>query len=211
MAISRCYGVGSKASSGASPPRRPLSGLWFGLYNPILSGETVADLYVAGSERFYPVVGDNGWAVGPEWWPEGRYARSPVLADVYRVAYPSSAAAGSESGDQRWLQNDAEYPLCLGYAAFAAQALLGQIEPATILRASRSLGVAVGFDSGDFILIGQLTAEGLSPVEAIPTAPETPVGVVSSLLQSASEDEVWRGLRELARLGAARARSYPSC
>ena len=185
-----------------SPPRARSAGFGLDCSIRFLVGRRWPTFTSLDSERFYPAVGDNGWAVGPEWWPDGRYARSSVLADIYRIAYPSSAAPRSRPSDHRRLQNDAEFPLCLGYAALAVHALLGQIDPATILRASRSLGIAVGFDSGDFILLGQLTAEGLSPVEPIANAPEVPVGVVTALLQSASEDEIWLGLRESGRLGA---------
>ena len=132
------------------PPARPLRGLWFGLFNPYHDGEALADIYVSGSERFEMSPDSNEWAVGPEWWPDARYADSPVMADIYRIAY-------REGG----LGNDAEYPLCLGYGAFAVRELLGWIEPALVLGNSDSLGVAVGFDSGDFVLLGEFGPSGL--------------------------------------------------
>jgi hypothetical protein len=131
------------------PAARPLRGLWFGLFNPCYDRETVADLYVCGSERFDPDPDSNDWAVGPDWWPDARYARSPVLADIYRIAYRKGGLA-----------NDAEYPLCLGYGAFAVREILAQVEPSLILGESDSLGVAVGFDSGDFVRLGQLGPSG---------------------------------------------------
>jgi hypothetical protein len=133
------------------PHARPLRGLWFGLFNPSNDDDEVwADIYVSGSERFEMSSDNNEWAVDPDWWPDARYASSPVLADIYRIAY-------REGG----LGNDAEYPLCLSYGAFAVRELLSQIDPALVLGNSDSLGVAVGFDSGDFVLIGEFKSSGL--------------------------------------------------
>jgi hypothetical protein len=136
------------------PPPQPLKALWFGLFNPCTEhGEPTADLYVCGSELFTPDPDDNSWAVDPPWWPEGRYAGSLVLAGIFRLAY-------SEGG----LGNDAEYPLSLGYGAFAIREALSRIDPSLILGRSDKLAVAVGFDDGDFILLGELTTEGLTPI-----------------------------------------------
>ena len=135
------------------PPARPLRGLWFGLFNPWPEGHAaVADIYVCGSERFEADPDVYGWAVGPEWWPDARYTRSSVLADIYRIAYRQGARVAEQKGG---LGNDAEYPLCLGYGAFAVRELLAQVEPSLILGMSDSLGVAVGFDDGDFVLLGE--------------------------------------------------------
>ena len=142
------------------PPDAPLKGLWFGLFNPCPDGRTpVADIYICGSGRFDPDPHDNGWAVGPDWWPDARYADSAVLADIYRFAYRQGARVAEQKG---CLGNDAEYPLCLGYGAFAIREVLGRVEPSLVLGASASLGVAVGFDSGDFVLLGELGPSGLT-------------------------------------------------
>jgi hypothetical protein len=136
--------------------------LWFGLFNPCPDGRTpVADVYVCGSERFEPDPNDNGWAVGPDWWPDARYADSAVLADIYRIAYRQDSRVAERKSA---LKNDAEYPLCLGYGAFAVRAVLEQVDSSLILGESSSIGVAVGFDSGDFVLLGSLTEQGLLPL-----------------------------------------------
>jgi len=144
------------------PSASLLKGLWFGLFNPCPDGRTpVVDIYVCGSKQFDPDPFDNSWAVGPDWWPDSRYANSAVLADIYRIAY----RYGAEQTEQKdCLGNDAEYPLVLGYGAFAVRELLGRIEPSKLLGRSDSLGVAVGFDSGDFVLVGQLVRNGLVPL-----------------------------------------------
>jgi hypothetical protein len=144
------------------PPAVPLKGLWFGLFNPCPDGRTpVAEIYVCGSHRFDPDPYDNSWVVGPDWWPDSRYASSAVLADLYQIAYRQGVRVAEQ---KRCLGNDAEYRLCLGYGAFAVLQLLEQIEPSLVLGRSYSLGVAVGFDSGDFVLVGRLVRDGLAPI-----------------------------------------------
>lgn len=132
---------------------KKLAGLWFGLFNPVYSKDPVADIYVCGSTRFDPSPDDNSWAVGPDWWPEGRYAHSKILAKLFKIAYRKNGLA-----------NDAEYPLCLAYGALAVRDLLRDADSSMFLGKSSSLGIAVGFDSGDFLLIGKLGNGGLAPL-----------------------------------------------
>jgi hypothetical protein len=73
-----------------------------------------------------------------------------VLAKLYKIAY-------REHG----LGNDAEYPLCLAYGGLALRDLLRDADPSVFLGKSPSLGIAVGFDSGDFVLVGKLSKAGL--------------------------------------------------
>lgn len=132
------------------PSKKKLAGLWFGLFNPVYTRKPVADIYVCGSTRFDPSPDDNSWAGRPDWWPEGRYAHSAVLAKLYKIAYRKDGLA-----------NDAEYPLSLAYGGLAVRELLRTAEPSVFLGKSPSLGVAVGFDSGDFVLVGKLNKAGL--------------------------------------------------
>lgn len=133
------------------PSKKKLAGLWCGLFNPVYSGKPSADIYICGSTRFDPSPEDNSWAVGPDWWPEARYAQSAVLAKLYKIAYRKDG-----------LGNNAEYPLCLAYGGLAVRDLLRAADPTVFLGKSPSLGVAVGFDSGDFVLIGKLSKSGLA-------------------------------------------------
>jgi len=135
------------------PPEKPLRGLWFGIFNPIYDGHATADFYISGSDRFDADPNDNGWAVGPVWRPKNRCARSEIMASIYRIAY-------GEGG----LANEAEYPLCLAYAALIVRELLNGVDPQLILKTVGPVGVAVGFDSGDFILLGRFTNDGLAPL-----------------------------------------------
>ncbi len=181
------------------PPEKLLKGLWFGLFNPCPDGHTpVADIYVCGSKRFDPDPDDNSWAVDPDWWPATRYANSTVLYDIYRIAYRQ----GSPSPDQNeCLGNDAEYPLALGYGVFAIRELLGQIEPQLLLGRADSFGVAVGFDSGDFVVLGKLTSAGLKPIDPNAERPEVSIEPVLEGLRSSDGNKVFHAIFELRRLG----------
>lgn len=137
---------------GEEPAVRPLRGLWFGLFNPSYGRRASADIYVCGSGRFEPDPRNNDWAVGPSWVPEGRCAESSILDGIYRIACRDGG-----------LGNDAEYPLCLGYGAFVIREVLGLLGPSQILGRSDALGVAVGFDSGDFVLLGEFGPDGWVP------------------------------------------------
>lgn len=142
------------------PPECRLRGLWFGLHNPYSDdGTPVIDLRVSGSARYDPADVNLGWAVRPEWEPEYAGAGSAVLAEIYRIAYRPKASAEERKGR---LSDDAEYPLCLGYGAFAVRDALGQVDAALLLGHADSLGVAVGFDSGDFVRLGEFGPDGLS-------------------------------------------------
>ena len=92
-----------------------------------------------------------------------------MLAETYRIAYRQGALVAEQKG---CLGNDAEYPLVLGYGGFAVRELIGQIEPSLLLGKSDSLGVAVGLDSGDFVLLGELTKSGLEPIDPNVKRPE---------------------------------------
>ena len=134
------------------PPGVCLRGLWFGIFNPIYRGEPVADMYICGSTNFNDDPNDIEWAVEPEWWPANGYAGSEVLATIYRIAH-------REGG----LGNDAEYPLCLAFGALAVRDLLRK-KATEVFEVVGSVGVGVGFDSGDFLLVGRVTEDGMVPI-----------------------------------------------
>ena len=128
-----------------------INGLWFGIYNPANGRWPIADFRITGCSDFAPNKNDNSWAAETRTWsPEDR-AYSPVLENYYKIAYRDGG-----------LGNNAEYPLCLAYTAFAIRDLFMTSKPSIFLRNSRSVGVAVGFDSGDFIVIGTLTEDGFT-------------------------------------------------
>jgi hypothetical protein len=118
-------------------------GIWFGLNNPVRSGATTADVYIAAGPAFSSDSLD--WAQELTLFPRDRYLLSPVLASIHAVAYSSKRALG----------NDAEYPLVLGYGAMLARAAL---ELNALPPPMKTLeGAAVGFDSGDSLFLGSFS------------------------------------------------------
>ncbi|HZL38040.1 MAG TPA: hypothetical protein VFC78_22180 [Tepidisphaeraceae bacterium] len=77
------------------------------------------------------------------------------MAAIYHIAYDSDGPPGDR------LKNDAEYPICLGYAALVVRELLLAVDPRLVLQGGDEVGVAVGFDSGDFVSLGKVTNQGL--------------------------------------------------
>jgi hypothetical protein len=135
----------------AEPPKASVTGIYFGLFNPQYDDDEgpVADIYVAGG-----IYGDDDWlsAVSQHWWANGRYARSQLLAQIYRIAYESPSSLG----------NNAEYPLVLGFGVFAAKHLCLSIKPRLLGGGGGSRWITVGFESGDVLTLGQLSASGLA-------------------------------------------------
>lgn len=132
------------------PPPSTINGFWFGLFNPYLDdGKPTCRLYLAGSERFDPSMGDPDWPCHPAYFPEGRYSPSDVLTVIYR----DSEAAGGR------VVPIAEYALGLGYSALViADWCKGSLRQ-ELLGSATSRGVVAGFDDGDFLLIDVLRAE----------------------------------------------------
>ncbi|TSC25924.1 hypothetical protein [Corallococcus sp. Z5C101001] len=129
------------------PPPAPITGLWFGLFNPTMEDRVTADLHLIGAP--YDAM-DSQWLFRQRWGKGTPYASSTVLDSIYQVAY------GNEDG----LGNDAEYPLALAYAALAVRHLAQLIGP-TILGDAAQRVLHVGFDSGDFLCIGAIRKNGL--------------------------------------------------
>jgi hypothetical protein len=136
-----------------SPPPPSIKGLWFGLFEPIQpNGRATCGFSVAGSKRFDPHDLSGEWAAGPcDYFPEGRYASSAVLKALYELGHRRGG-----------LGQLADYLGCFGYAAFAVAELCRTIEPRTLIGKAKRRGVAVGFDSGDFILICEVSGRGLA-------------------------------------------------
>src|SRR5262245_35287050 len=127
------------------PPANEITAFWFGLFNPALDdGRVSCCLYVSGSTRFDEVDwacwGDDSYV------PDKRYADSKVLDEIYSLT------------NKQGLGDIGEYVLCLGYACLAVKDLCETVPPELLLGSRDKRAVAVGFDSGDEILIGEVLA-----------------------------------------------------
>ena len=132
------------------PPAPNITAFWFGLYNPATRNTVRTEMYVAGSNRYAGNASPIDWQCGPDYWPGDRYAGSRVLAQLYTYAY---------SG-RKGLQNDAEYPLALGYAAFAVAHLCRTLPAPVLLAGAKERAAVVGFDSGDYLTVGDIRQNG---------------------------------------------------
>jgi len=123
------------------PSKFEEKGFWFGINNPVLeSGEAIAGIYFSVSSSYDPMDEDGDWACNAEHYPEEGLFQSFVMANLYKLAY-------SETG----LGNKAEYPLCLAYGLKIAENAMKKYQESF---PNKTVGYAVGFDSGDFINLG---------------------------------------------------------
>ena len=123
-----------------APTDASYRGLWFGLCNPSIAGKATADIYVSPTLEFESRSMD--WATKVGSVSETYFLNSVVLAAIHNLAY------GRKGG----LGNAAEYPLALAYGAMAARFVLeSDVLPPAL---TSLLGTAVGFDSGDFLFLG---------------------------------------------------------
>ena len=81
----------------------------------------------------------------------------------------------------------------------AVREVLASVESSLILGESDSLGIAVGFDSGDFILLGKLTHDGLIPIDPDSEPPEPLVEPVLERLRSSDSRKVFLAVFDLQR------------
>lgn len=135
------------------PPPKSINAFWFGLFNPIVEDKATCSLYLAGSRSFDAADETFDWACGPDYFPNGRHARSQVLGEIYRNVNKVKGPV-SEYG---------EYVLCLGFGGLIINTLADRISPEIWLGNSEARAVAIGFDSGDGILLGSIMKTGWHP------------------------------------------------
>ncbi len=124
-----------------STQSRRAKGLWFGLFTTGESGKEAAEIYVATSSSYDAKSID--WATETGQLAPANYLGSHVLRDIYSEAYRTHGGLG----------NTAEYPLVLSFGAIAARIVLE--DSALTRKLSNLQGAAVGFDSGDFLFLGE--------------------------------------------------------
>lgn len=134
----------------AEPLPKEVKGLWFGVYNPIVDGEMSCGFYLTGPTTEFNRE-EHDWACWTDetYIPEGRYAPSAALHTLYRATH-------------RMHEFDVvtEYLLCLGYVCLAARDALQHLDllpqPCDLMK----MPVVVGFDEGDYIVIGRIGSAG---------------------------------------------------
>lgn len=134
-----------------SPAPFPIQGLWVGLCNPVSGDMVWADMYVGSKSDFNPDDDEFTWLFRKEdHFPKHAEANSTALRTIYEIGYASDEGLG----------NNAEWPLCLAFCAFALRTILKHQTPALVGSSAARVGVAYGFDSGDVLLLGELRQTG---------------------------------------------------
>lgn len=134
------------------PPPHEIKAFWFGLFNPVINGQSTCGLYLAGTETFDRKDEDFEWACDPVWFPDGRYAESKILDDIYQRIKSAKDAVSSY-----------EYVLCFGYAGLVVSHLAATLPLNKWLGEKSSRALAIGFDSGGGMLLGSFTKQGWKP------------------------------------------------
>jgi len=133
------------------PAPFPIQGLWFGLCNPSKDGEVWADMYVGSVAQYAADDEELSWLwKGERHYPQDAYAHSASLRSIYQIGYDGAGGLG----------DNAEWPLCLAFGAFAVRSLLRGKSTRLVASTAPRIGVAVGFDSGDMLKVGELTDKG---------------------------------------------------
>jgi hypothetical protein len=131
------------------PPGPEIDTFWFGLEpTTVPGGRHSYSLYIAGSDHFD--IHDAHWTRLPAYWPSGRHANSMILLQVQGMLL--------EAGGPALIFG--QYLLGLGYSCLAITEACQSI-PHTLLLGTRDRRrVAVGFDDGDYLLLGIVDKRG---------------------------------------------------
>lgn len=135
----------------AAPPPKTPGGIYFGLFLPgRADGSIVADFYLAATDEHDPADAECHWVSSLDYFPPDAQAQSQVLERIYRLL-PSLPEV---------VRTTAEDVLCLGYTGFVVVQALNAPAFRAWCAVGRVIPVAIGWDSGDVLRIGELTAEG---------------------------------------------------
>ena len=128
------------------PPPASIACFWVGIFNPVNSnGEATCAFHLAGTNSFDPKDKSGDWLCDYTFNPSGGVAKSGVLDFLYKQAYRQGGPG-----------NFAEYEVGLGYTALAIRELCKKVDRKLLLGNAKTRGVAVGFDSGDFVVLESL-------------------------------------------------------
>ncbi len=120
------------------PPPREVTGLWFGINEPVRAGGTVCDFYLSGSTE--PL--EEEWPAEVSWFPRGDYVLSPALAQVYRAGRREDL---HRDPSVTWLL---DYAVPLALVASTVVHLLREVPAESWLGGADRRHVALGHDSG---------------------------------------------------------------
>ncbi len=140
----------SSILTGDTPPAN-VSGLWFGINEPVRAGGTVCDFYLGGSTDTL----DEEWPADLTWFPTADYALSPALAQVHRAGRRKDL---DPDPNVTWLL---DYAVPLALVASTVVHLLREMSAELWLGGANRRLIALGHDSGVFNHIATITAEAV--------------------------------------------------
>ena len=132
------------------PPSDDINGFWFGLFNPCNEdGEASCQTYLGGSSDFDPDSESDEWVCNLSYSPDGRYANSTVLPEIYRLV-------DSIEDDEDNVSYLGEAFLCHGFLALVVSNWCHGAMKAQLLGKANCRAIVMGHDSGDFYRIAVL-------------------------------------------------------
>lgn len=135
----------------AEPPPDDINGFWFGLFNPCdEDGEPSCQTYLGGSAGFDPDSDSNEWVCNLSCFPDGRYANSQVLPEIYRLVN------SIEEDDVSYL---GEAFLCHGFLSIIVSNWCHGLTRLQLLGNANIRAIVMGHDSGDFYRMAVLHPE----------------------------------------------------
>jgi hypothetical protein len=134
----------------SEPPKIKVKGFWFGIFDTHDNGKSSSQAYLCGSNKG-PGTGETAeWAVNPKYFPESRYFGSKVLNELPEVI--------NEAGDNLEIRYFSLWYLAVVVANYCKS------NYSLLLNADKCI-VSIGFDSGDFVNIGQLSSKGFELIK----------------------------------------------
>ena len=132
----------------AEPPPKDVNGLWFGLHNPCdAEGEASCQMYIGGSTGFDPKTKFNEWVCDLSYFPEGWYATSQVLPEIYRLV---------DSIEEENVSYLGEAFLAHGFLALLVSNWCHGPMKSHLLGNAEMRAVVIGHDNGDFYRLSVL-------------------------------------------------------
>jgi hypothetical protein len=151
----------------AAPPPPSIRAYWFGVFNTDTEQGPTCALYVSGAVRYDPDDEMFDWACPSDdsYLPADRFLESRVLHEMYQILQESGQYEFPKrckrkglcgGGNHCWL---GDYVLSLGYACLAVREMCTNLVHDLVSPEGAVITIAVGYDSGDGIVIGAIGGE----------------------------------------------------
>ena len=137
-------------------PNEPLAGVYFACCHPVQPSRATADLEFIGTREFDATDVNQEWIFTRHYVPK-TYAESAALDQLYGLSYRTHDWRHPAPGA---LANDAEWPVGLAFGVLAARAIVEELTGRDVRAKSDRVGIAAGWDEGDLLVIGEITARG---------------------------------------------------